>query len=117
MELDHFLLQTMSGKLRSPGKVKEEAPAPAEAEEEFEVEEVKDRIEGSLGIQLELVKRELGLNVEAAATKRRFSRERIVGEISGCCLGYIIHPDNKYAISPLSFPLPNCHRFVSTRFS
>lgn len=107
----------MSGKLRSPGKVKGEAPAAAKAEEEFEVEEVKDQIDGSLGVRLALVKRELGLNVEAAAAKRRFSRERIVGEISGCCLGYIIHPDNKYAIPPLSFPLPNFHRIVSTQFS
>lgn len=113
MDLDHFFfLQSKSGKMRSPGKVKGEA---AKAEEEFEVEEVKDRIEGSLGSRLALVTRELGLNTAAAAA-RRFSGERIVGEISGCCRGYIIQPDKKYAISPLSFPLPNFHHFVSIRF-
>lgn len=71
MDLDHFFfLQLKQGKMRSPGKGKGEAPAAAKAEEEFQVEEVKDRIEGSLGSRLALVTRELGLNTAAAAKRR-----------------------------------------------
>lgn len=103
-----IFVQSSSGKMRSPGK----GEAAAKAEEEFEVEEVKDRTEGSLGSQLALVTQELGLNMTAATPKRRFSRERIVGEASDCRHGYIFRPDNKYAVSPLSFPLPNFPHFV-----
>lgn len=63
--------------MRSPGKVKGEAPAAAKAEEEFQVEEVKDRFEGSLGSRPALVTRELGLNtttIRVPAVQRRDQR-------------------------------------------
>ncbi|KAK3426428.1 hypothetical protein EUGRSUZ_F02882 [Eucalyptus grandis] len=64
-----------------------------EDEREYEVGEVRDRIKSSRGSRFDLLTNELGI---AAAARRKFSRESVIGGIRDFSRGLVIHPDNRY---------------------